>query len=511
MTMTMTRDGDDKFGEDIRLTLEEDENDHNDEDRLLASTTSTSRWWWSKNLSLLEVSGSCGDFGTLIPLLVALARQRSIYLAPTLLGTGVVHIVNGIYWDIPMPLQPMKSIAALAIAQELSREQVITAGMGMGVLFLILGCFKGVIECLHRWIPKSLIGGLQLGVGWKLALKGIHMIQELPWWGALDGIVWSVVCSILCLYWLRRQTVVPSTIQSRRSESDHDIEEEEEEEEEHQQEQQTSSTSICYKKLFHQPPVGLYLFGLGLLLAGIQLSFFDEKDGNGDPNIIENEDKEAFVVNALKNVSWDDWRVGLLHGTLPQLPLTTLNSCLSVCLLAQTLYPDRGGEVQPILSRRSVCLSIGMMNLFLCPLGCMPNCHGAGGLAGQHRLGARRGVSMIVLGCFKIFLSILAHQGALLVVLDALPVSILGVLLVLAGNELAATGVRSSVILCCNNTSSCEEERDRNNEDASIMICLITALLIVGTEKTHVGAICGWITFMIYGNGYEDLVLCWQR
>ena len=38
------------------------------------------------------------------------------------------------------------------------------------------------------------------------------------------------------------------------------------------------------------------------------------------------------------------------------------------------------------------------------------------------------------------------------------------------------------------------------------MICLVTALVIIGTGQTHVGALCGWITYMIYGTGYNDLI-----
>jgi hypothetical protein len=111
---------------------------------------------WSK-LTVSEVSGSCGDFGTLIPLLVAMARQRSIYLAPTLFGTGLVHVVTGLIWDIPMPLQPMKSIAAVAIAEGLTREQVTTAGMWMGI-FMTLLSFGG-IEAVNKVVPKSVVSG----------------------------------------------------------------------------------------------------------------------------------------------------------------------------------------------------------------------------------------------------------------------------------------------------------------------------------------------------------------
>jgi len=183
-----------------------------------ADSNTTSQWTSRqrrKRLTATELSGSCGDFGTLLPLLVALAKDRKIYLAPTLLGTGIVHILNGFYWDVPMPLQPMKSIASLAIAGELSRLQVTVAGVGMGILFL--GPMVCLIDGLNKWIPKSVIGGLQLGVGWKLAIKGIHIVQDLEWWkNDLDCVLFSLVGGLLCLYWLKppipSTTTIPITI-----------------------------------------------------------------------------------------------------------------------------------------------------------------------------------------------------------------------------------------------------------------------------------------------------------
>jgi hypothetical protein len=285
-----------------------------------------------------------------------------------------------------------------------------------------------------------------------LALKGMEMIQTLPWWGELDCKTGAILGSLLCLYGLRPR--YQSSLSLANTES-----------------------SLC-QRLADQPPVGLYLFGVGVLLAAIQLLATNETETETIPQ------QEPLIVNALKDVTWNDWTTGWLQGTLPQLPLTTLNSCLSVCLLARTLFPDK-----PVVTRRSVCLSIGLMNLLLCPLGCMPHCHGAGGLAGQHRLGAQSGVSMVVLGIFKIALSLVAYQGSLLVILDALPVSILGVLLVLAGHELATTGILGV-------------------GQETMSIALVTALVIVGTGQTHVGALCGWITYMIHGNGYQELLCC---
>merc|ERR1712151_1241578 len=116
-----------------------------------------------------------------------------------------------------------------------------------------------------------------------------------------------------------------------------------------------------------------------------------------------------------------------MGGTIPQLPLTTLNSVVSVCALSVDLFRSEidGGKG---VSRVSVASSVGLMNLIGCWFGAMPSCHGAGGLAGQFRFGARGGASILFLGVVKIAVSpTLGHT--LDNVIQYYPLTILGVLL----------------------------------------------------------------------------------
>ena len=76
-------------------------------------------------------AGSCGDLGTFIPLFVALGRERAIYVAPALFWAGFSNVVTGYVWDLPLPVQPMKAIAAVALVGELDRLQVTAAGIWM--------------------------------------------------------------------------------------------------------------------------------------------------------------------------------------------------------------------------------------------------------------------------------------------------------------------------------------------------------------------------------------------
>lgn len=61
-----------------------------------------------RNSPLAEISGSLGDLGTLLPLMIALATQNSIKLGSTLVFSGLFNVLTGAAFGIPLPVQPMK-------------------------------------------------------------------------------------------------------------------------------------------------------------------------------------------------------------------------------------------------------------------------------------------------------------------------------------------------------------------------------------------------------------------
>jgi len=79
------------------------------------------------------------------------------------------------------------------------------------------------------------------------------------------------------------------------------------------------------------------------------------------------------------------------------------------------------------------------MNLIGGWFGAMPVCHGSGGLAAQFRFGARSGASVMLLGLFKILLGICFGES-LVQLLRAYPKSLLGIMVLAAGLELAKVG-----------------------------------------------------------------------
>jgi SulP family sulfate permease len=70
--------------------------------------------------------------------------------------------------------------------------------------------------------------------------------------------------------------------------------------------------------------------------------------------------------------------------------------------------------------------------------GGMPLCHGAGGLAAHYRFGARTAGSNIIIGAVFVALAVLLGNQALMVI-NLLPLAVLGILLVFAGSQLGLT------------------------------------------------------------------------
>ena len=80
----------------------------------------------------------------------------------------------------------------------------------------------------------------------------------------------------------------------------------------------------------------------------------------------------------------------------------------------------------------------GLMNLVAAPLGGVPMCRGAGGLAGHVRFGARTGGALVILGGLLLALA-LFYADSVATVFRLFPLPILGIILFFGGMELAAS------------------------------------------------------------------------
>ena len=129
-------------------------------------------------------------------------------------------------------------------------------------------------------------------------------------------------------------------------------------------------------------------------------------------------------------LTWQDVLWGGLILALPQLPLTLGNACIAVVAENNDHFPDR-----PV-TERGVATTMGLMNLFTPLVGGVPVCHGAGGMAGHIRFGARTGGALVILGALMIAVALLLGDSVQLI-FQLFPSSILGVILLVAGLELA--------------------------------------------------------------------------
>lgn len=336
-----------------------------------------------RDAPLAELSGSLGDLGTLLPLMIALSIGGSIDLASTLVFSGLANILTGAFFGVPLPVQPMKAIAAVAISQNFSKEETAAAGLIVSFAVLLLSV-TGLLHWLHRVVPVPVVKGIQVGAGLSLAISaGTSLIQPLGWHTpALDNRLLAIAAFIL----------------------------------------------LILTTLFPRVPYALTIFLLGLLLAATQTS----RTTAGHDSALWH--PHPFVP------SKSTWLPATLSASLPQLPLTTLNSILAVTSLSASLFPT----FPPPPSTTSLGLSVALSNILGCWFGAMPVCHGSGGLAGQYAFGARSGASIIVLGSVKLLLGLFAGE-AVVPVLQRFPKSLLGVMVLAAGVELAKVGREVSV------------------------------------------------------------------
>ncbi|MGR3176787.1 MAG: putative sulfate/molybdate transporter [Candidatus Anammoxibacter sp.] len=353
--------------------------------------------------SWAEFSGSLGDLGLFIPLVVAMASIGKLDLAVILIAAGLMNIATGFIFRQPIPVQPMKAIAAVVITEGLTGGELMASGLLMGVFLLALA-LTGTIDIVNKIIPRPLVRGIQLGVGLKLAVKGIGWMMELPAFG-WNSITVSILTGIVLLIFLARNK-----------------------------------------------PGLIFVFFAGFIFLYLDNPAVYNGIGFSLPSF-------HFVLpDAL------EWKVGLLNGAIPQLPLTILNSVIAVSVLSLGYFPNSG--IKP----KRMAASVGVMNLLCVPFGAIPMCHGAGGLAAQYAFGARTGGSVIMLGTVKIIVGF-AFGSVILGLLGAYPYAILGPMLVFAGIELA---------------KSCIDVEDK----VSFGIVLLTAACIL-KANTFIGFLVG--------------------
>ena len=315
-----------------------------------------------------ECAGACGDFGTFIPLVVAAIAVAGLAPAGVLFGFGVSFVAAGLFYGLPIAVQPMKAVSAILLTGQLTPAATAAAGLTIGAVLLLLGA-TGLIAKVARLIPQSVTAGLQLGLGLMMTWLGLMMVIETPWIGIPALVLLFGVPGL----W-PRVPIAPLVLLA------------------------ATGASLA-SGLTEAPP----MLGFALHL----------------PPLVLPDDWSAF------------WQ-GLELAVLPQLPLTLTNAVIITAALCRELFPERAGRA----TVRNLALTSGAANLLLAPFGAMPMCHGAGGVAAQHRFGARTALAPVLLGASLLVLA-LGFAGSAAALFAAIPLSAVGALLLVAGTDLA--------------------------------------------------------------------------
>ena len=129
-------------------------------------------------------------------------------------------------------------------------------------------------------------------------------------------------------------------------------------------------------------------------------------------------------------ISWQELLSGVVLLGIPQVPLTLGNAIIGTVAENNAQFPDR-----PVTAKQ-ISLDHGFMNLISTCIGGIPLCHGAGGMAGHIRFGAKTGGALVILGVIVLLTGLFLSDSVALI-FQVLPRSILGIILFFAGLELA--------------------------------------------------------------------------
>src|SRR5690242_19980766 len=85
-----------------------------------------------------EAGGGCGDLGTFIPHVIGAITVAGLAPLGVLFGFGAFLIATGLFYGLPIPVQPMKAVSAVILTDGLRPGEVAAAGMMLGIVLLVL-------------------------------------------------------------------------------------------------------------------------------------------------------------------------------------------------------------------------------------------------------------------------------------------------------------------------------------------------------------------------------------
>jgi MFS superfamily sulfate permease-like transporter len=324
-------------------------------------------------LNLSEVSGAFGDLGTLIPFVAAYLAVVKLDPTGVLVAFGVAYIAVGVIYRTPLGVQPMKAIGTVAVSQSIPIALLTPATIQAA------GIVTGVI-----WIFLAVTG---------LARRVAAIVPRQVTVGIVMGLGISLMLGGIGL--MAKAWPVAAVLLA-------------------------ASLALLGRRNFLAM---VLLLGAGIVLAFAQdpalaAKFAATQVGIRLPNV------------GFTEIGWKELWVGATLLALPQVPLTLGNAMIATVEQSNRLFPDRA------VTEPRIALSTGLMNLWSAALHGVPLCHGAGGMAGHVQFGARTGLAPIIIGGL-LLLSGLFFADAVALFFQVFPPAVLGVILFLAGAQLA--------------------------------------------------------------------------
>lgn len=319
-----------------------------------------------------DATGAVADLGVLVPLSGSLILVNGLDPGAVLVGAGLLAVVAGLAFGVPFPVQPLKALTAVAVAERLSPEVIHAAGLAIG-LFLLLLSVGRIADLLARLFTTPVVRALQLGVGLLLVIAAARMVADPPavFLGTPEP-PWPLL--------LAAASFAAVALAARRAR---------------------------------------YGVALGLLAGGLLVTWLAASTELTGP---------SFALPEVGLPSPTVLGQALVLLVIPQLPLTFGNAVVAVTDVARRSFGPAARRVTP----SAVCLSCGLGNVAAAVIGGMPMCHGAGGLTAHVRLGARHaGMNLLLGGTLLVLGLFFAHQVPVL--LGLLPVWVLAAFLAYAG------------------------------------------------------------------------------
>jgi hypothetical protein len=298
---------------------------------------------------------------------------------------GLLTIGSGLYFRIPFPVQPLKALTAVAVAQQLSPGVIGAAGLEIAAFLLLLSVGR-VADHIASIFTRPIVRALQLGVGALLVSTAFRLATRPPEvFKATPPAPWPLVLFAVALFtvWWAARTQ-------------------------------------------------RYALALVMLVAGAGAVWIAAAPAISAPHP---------SLPAIDLPAAGDYRAALLLLVVPQLPLTFGNAVVAVSDVARTGFGEAASRVTP----SHVCLSCATGNIVSAVFGGIPMCHGAGGLTAHIRLGARTRWMNVGLGTAFVVLGI-AFGDQVPALLGVLPAWVLAAFLAYAGirHALLSTDLRGA-------------------------------------------------------------------